>query len=161
MAKKPVDEHRTVQFRFALRDDVPTVVSLLVDDVLGAGRESADESGMEVYFKAFDEMESQGGNHYLLAVDLDDSILGCLQITVLPGLSRSGMKRAQIEGVRVARTARGLGIGSKLMNKAHAIAQENDCGLVQLTTDRAREDALRFYEALGYENSHHGLKYLL
>jgi len=148
----------TVVFRYAGREDVSTIVALLADDILGASRESDNDLAADIYYSAFDDMQTQNGNHYLLAVDQNDAILGCIQLTLIPGLSRAGMKRAQIEGVRVAKSARGHGIGGKLMNEAHKIALENGCGLVQLTTDRTRDDALRFYEELGYENSHHGLK---
>ncbi|MEE8351575.1 MAG: GNAT family N-acetyltransferase [Rhodospirillales bacterium] len=148
-----------VLFRFANRNDVPTIAALLADDVLGLEREDTGGQNGDVYLKAFDDMEAQGGNHYLLAVHGDDdTILGCLQIILIPGLSRTGMKRAQVEGVRVAKTARRLGIGNLLMAEVHKIALEESCGLVQLTTDHSRADTLRFYEGLGYENTHHGLK---
>ena len=160
MASDDQGRHDDISFRYAQREDVTGVVALLADDILGAAREGKGGNDEDIYLKAFDEMQAQGGNHYLLAVDAQDQILGCIQITLIPGLSRSGMKRAQIEGVRVAKSARGLGLGSSLMQEAHTIARKNDCGLVQLTTDRARDDALRFYESMGYENSHHGLKLL-
>jgi len=161
MKTEGMGEQDAVRFRFAERDDVPSVVALLADDVLGSKREGTDRQDMGVYLKAFDEMEAQGGNRYLLAVDQDDTILGCVQIVLIPGLSRTGMKRAQVEGVRVAKSARSLGIGSRLMAEVHAIALRQGCGLIQLTTDRSRADAHRFYESLGYENSHHGLKLAL
>ncbi len=161
METKGLNKRDAVRFRFAGRDDVPSIVAMLADDVLGSDREETDRRDEGVYLKAFDEMEAQGSNQYLLAVDQDDNILGCVQIILIPGLSRAGMKRAQIEGVRVAKTARGLGIGSRLVAEVHAIALRQGCGLVQLTTDRSRVDALRFYESLGYENCHHGLKFAL
>ncbi len=161
MKTKVLNKRGAVRFRFAGRVDVPSIVAMLADDVLGSDREETDWRDEGAYLKAFDEMEAQDGNQYLLAVDQDDNILGCIQIILIPGLSRAGMKRAQIEGVRVAKTARGLGIGNRLVAEVHAIALRQGCGLVQLTTDRSRVDALRFYESLGYENSHHGLKFAL
>ena len=155
-----------VQFRFADRDDVTAIVALLADDQLGAGRESVapvDEKG-EVdnpYLTAFEHMAAQGFNKYLLAVDAQGELLGCLQLTLIAGLSRAGMTRAQIEGVRVASHARGQRIGQKLFAEAHDVARREGCGLVQLTTDRVRADALRFYEQLGYENTHNGMKLTL
>ena len=143
-----------IQFRLAEREDIAPIVDLLTNDSLGKGREIAD---LGVYLKAFDDMVAQGDNNYLLATD-GDVILGCLQLTIIAGLSRSGMKRAQIEGVRVSETARGRGIGKQMMEYAHTIAWKKGCGLVQLTTDRFRERSLEFYQSLGYENSHHGLK---
>lgn len=147
-----------IQFRYAERADVPAIVALLSDDVLGAGREQPVGDGIDVYLTAFDAMRAQGNNNYLLAVNAEDEVLGCLQITIIPGLSRSGAKRAQLEGVRVASTARGRGIGHGLFSRAHEIARQEGCSLVQLTTDKSREDALRFYESLGYISSHHGMK---
>ncbi len=149
----------SVRFRFAGPDDVAAIVALLADDALGQGREVDQDQA--VYLKAFGEMETQSQNKYLLAVDQNDDIQGCVQISVIAGLSRSGMKRAQLEGIRVADAARGQGIGRQLMSEAHAIAKNWGCGLVQLTTDRARRDALRFYENLGYRKSHHGMKLTL
>ncbi len=146
----------TFSFRFAESGDVPANVALLANDSLGAGREIAGDP--DVYSKAFDEMEAQANNKYLLAIDPDDAILGCVQITGIAGLSRSGVKRAQLEGIRVLDTARGRGIGALLMARAHEIALDWGCRLVQLTTDRSRADALRFYQGLGYRKSHHGMK---
>jgi len=147
-----------VNFRFAARDDVAGVVALLADDELGAGREAVDDQAMAGYLAAFDAMQAQGGNKYLLAVGKGGDLLGCVQITLIPGLSRAGMTRAQLEGVRVAASARGQGMGGLLLAEAHAIAAAEGCALVQLTTDRRRDDALRFYEQLGYDNSHNGMK---
>ncbi len=147
-----------MQFRFAERDDIPAIVALLADDELGARRERPSLADEGVYQQAFDLMAVQGFNKYLLAIDTDGALLGCLQITFISGLSRAGMKRALLEGVRVATAARGQGIGRRLFTEAHAIAKREGCGLVQLTTDRMRADALRFYEQLGYENSHNGMK---
>ena len=150
-----------IHFRFAKQEDVSSIVAMLADDVLGSKREQESQQGEDTYLKAFEEMQAQAHNNYLLALDVNDAILGCLQLTIIPGLSRAGTKRAQIEGVRVLKTARGLGIGKKMMDEAHAIARQQGCGLVQLTTDRSRKDAHRFYEELGYEKSHHGLKLAL
>jgi len=147
-----------VQFRFAEREDIPAIVALLADDELGARRERPSPADEGVYLDTFDLMAAQGFNKYLLAVDGQDVLLGCLQITIISGLSRAGMKRAQLEGVRVATAARGQGIGRQLFTEAHDIAKREGCGLVQLTTDRMRADALRFYEQLGYENTHNGMK---
>lgn len=149
-----------IRFRQARRDDVPAIAALLADDVLGTERESPDENA---YLKAFGDMQAQGGNQYLVAVDSDGdgNILGCAQLVIIPGLSRTGMKRALVEGVRVAAAARGQGIGKRLMAEIHAIAAAEGCGLVQLTTDRARDAALGFYQRLGYVHSHHGMKLAL
>ena len=161
MTTKGLSKQNAVRFRFAVRNDVPAIVALLAGDDLGIGREKTNRRDEGVYLKAFEEMEAQGGNQYLLAVDEEDKILGCAQIVLIPGLSRSGMKRAQVDGVRVAQSARGAGLGKLMMAEVHAIALSYGCGLVQLTTDRSRAEAHRFYEQLGYENTHHGLKLAL
>ncbi len=158
---RDVNKATRVRFRKAERPDIPALVAMLADDQLGSGREATEAKDIGIYLRAFDDMQAQQGNDYLLAVDTDDNILGCAQLVLIPGLSRSGMKRAQIEGVRVVVEARGLGIGRRLLQEARAIAEDNGCGLIQLTTDRVRTEALGFYKSLGYEKSHWGLKLAL
>jgi ribosomal protein S18 acetylase RimI-like enzyme len=143
--------------RVARREDVPSIVTLLADDPIGAGRERNTDPVPEAYWRAFDEMAAQPGN-MLLVADADGAVVGCLQLTMIPGLSRIGTKRAQIEGVRVASSRRGGGIGEALMRHAIERARSAGCGLVQLTSDKARLDARRFYERLGFVASHVGLK---
>jgi GNAT superfamily N-acetyltransferase len=148
----------TVTFQEATVDDLPQVVRLLAQDPLGAQRERPEQPLPQAYRNAFDRMRGQPGNRILLAVEPSGAVVGCLQLTVLHGLSRQGLTRAQIEGVRVARDRRGLGIGEGLMRHAIALARREGCGLVQLTTDRRRADAHRFYERLGFVASHLGMK---
>jgi ribosomal protein S18 acetylase RimI-like enzyme len=81
-----------------------------------------------------------------------------LQLTFIPGLSRTGVWRGQIESVRVAKSARGTGLGSDFIEWAVARCAARGCGLVQLTSDKSRRDAIRFYEKLGFVASHEGLK---
>ena len=140
--------------REAIQTDLAVIAALLADDGLGRGRESSDP---EVYRRAFDRMQSQPGNVYLVAEENGD-LLACLQYTVIHGLSRAGASRAQIEGVRVSAAHRGRGLGETIVNAAIARARADGCTLVQLTTDRSRTDALRFYERLGFVASHHGMK---
>lgn len=130
---------------------------MLADDGLGKGREKPADPLHPAYCDAFDRMAAQPGNYYLLA-EIDGKIAGCLQITVIHGLSRTGMSRGQIEGVRVAASRRGQGVGEALFREAIVRARAAGCGLVQLTTDKARSDALRFYERLGFTASHEGMK---
>lgn len=144
-------------FRTATRDDLPAIVRMLADDGLGKGREQPVDPLPKAYGDAFDRMAAQPGNDYLLA-EIDGEVAGCLQLTVIHGLSRTGVSRAQIEGVRVAGSHRGRGIGEALFREAIRRAREAGCGLVQLTTDKARPDALRFYEKLGFTASHEGMK---
>lgn len=134
--------------------DVGAIVGLLSDDGLGRGRE---RPGDPAYARAFAAMSAQPGNVYLVAEEAGE-ITGCLQFTLIHGLSRTGASRAQIEGVRVRAEMRGRKIGEALFNAAFARAREQGCSLVQLTTDRQRADALRFYERLGFSASHWGMK---
>ncbi len=143
-----------VTIREAEGSDLPAIAALLADDGLGRGRESGD---MDVYRAAFERMQAQAGNVYLLAV-VDGFVAGCLQYTAIHGLSRAGATRAQIEGVRVSAAFRGQGIGEAMMEAAIARARGDGCGLMQLTTDKSRVDAHRFYERLGFAASHEGMK---
>lgn len=149
-----------MEFRKANKNDVYAIVRLLADDELGSQRERFEEPLPSTYYDAFDAVESQTGNEIILAVE-NDKVIGCLQLTIIPGLARQGMKRAQIEGVRVDREYRGKKIGEQLFKKAIALAKSEECGLVQLTTDKKRGDAHRFYDKLGFSASHEGMKLIL
>lgn len=146
-----------MEFRKATEKDLYEIVRLLADDELGAQRERFEEPLPFAYYEAFHAIESQIGNQIILAV-ADEKVLGCLQLTIIPGLARQGMKRAQIEGVRIDRNYRGKRIGEKLVEEAILIAKAERCGMVQLTTDKQRGDAHRFYERLGFSASHEGMK---
>jgi ribosomal protein S18 acetylase RimI-like enzyme len=143
--------------RSARRRDVPAIVRLLADDPLGAQRELVEDPVADVYLRAFDEMAGQPANQLLVAVNEDD-VIGCLQLTIITGLSRRGMRRAQLEGVRVSSMHRGAKVGERLVLEAIARARAAGCGLVQLTSDVSRVDAKRFYERLGFEATHVGMK---
>ena len=147
-----------ISIREAQPDDLPAIVALLADDPLGQAREDPAELG--AYRRAFDEIAAQAGNTILVA-EIGGAVVGCLQLTVIPGLSRRGMKRGQIEGVRIAAGQRGRKLGERLMGEAIGRARAAGCGLVQLTTDASRPDAHRFYERLGFAASHFGMKLML
>jgi ribosomal protein S18 acetylase RimI-like enzyme len=149
-----------ITIRPARRDDVPAIVGLLADDPLGRERETAGDPLPAAYWQAFDDIAAQGGNVVLVA-ERAGAVVGCLQLTVIPGLSRRGMKRGLIEAVRVGAACRGLGLGERLVRHAIEISREAGCGLVQLTTDKSRGDAHRFYERLGFVASHLGMKLAL
>lgn len=141
-------------FRPATRADVPAVVALLADDVLGRGRESAE---LAPYLAAFDAMQAEGGNQ-LIVGEAGDQVLATYQLTVISGLSLSAARRAQIEAVRVDASLRGQGAGAALMADAEARARAAGATLMQLTSNASRTDAHRFYERLGYAPSHIGFK---
>ena len=149
-----------MEFRKAKEEDLHSIVRLLADDQLGAQRERFEDPLPTAYYDAYKAIESQDGNQIILAVE-NQQVIGCLQLIIIPGLARQGMKRAQIEGVRVDQHHRGKKIGEKLFENAISIATSENCGMVQLTTDKQRNDAHRFYEKLGFTASHEGMKLIL
>jgi ribosomal protein S18 acetylase RimI-like enzyme len=146
--------------RPARRAEVPVVVALLADDPLGRSREAVGDPLPDAYWRAFDDIAAQNGNALLVA-ERAGTVVACLQLTIIPGLSRRGVKRGQIEAVRVSAACRGLGIGERLVRHAIEIARGEGCGLVQLTSDNTRPDAHRFYERLGFVSTHVGMKLAL
>ncbi|WP_371748991.1 N-acetyltransferase family protein [Aquihabitans sp. G128] len=141
-------------FRRADDADLAAVVALLADDDLGAEREGSD---LAPYREAFAEIDADP-RHLLLVGDLGGEVVACLQLTVLPCLTHGGRRRSQVEGVRVRGDQRGAGVGRQLLRHAIAWSIEQGCGVVQLTTDKRRPEALRFYEQLGFVATHEGLK---
>lgn len=146
-----------MNFRMATIEDVKDIVALLADDELGKTRERSSDTVDAEYILSFKDINAQTGNQILLTVE-DETVIGCLQLTFIPTLARSGMKRALIEGVRVHKGHQKKGIGRALFEEAIRLSKENDCGLVQLTTDKRRSDAHAFYEKLGFEITHEGMK---
>jgi len=153
---------RAVQlaFRTATAADLPDIVRLLADDHLGATRERYSDPLPESYGKAFEALR-QIGSEVILALDGQGTIIGCLQLMILPGLGQQGRWRAQIEAVRIASPLRGQGLGAPLIRHAVDRARERGCRSVQLTADNSREGAHRFYERLGFKASHVGMKLAL
>ena len=140
--------------RRATAGDVPAIVALLADDPLGATREGTDPAAYAPAFAAVDADPA----HLLVVADDGGVVVGTLQLSFLPGLSRGGALRAQVEGVRVAAGARGRGLGESMLRWCADEARRRGAALVQLTTDARRPDARRFYERLGYVASHVGMK---
>lgn len=152
------DSGTKLAFREAQYNDLPAIVELLSDDALGATRDGAHH--MPAYEAALRAVHAQQGNSVIVAV-MEDQVVGVLQLTLIPGLSRGGMLRAQIESVRVSSQHRRHNIGKALFEHAINRARDAGCGLVQLTSDKQRTDAIRFYESLGFIASHEGLKLAL
>jgi GNAT superfamily N-acetyltransferase len=147
-----------IELRRAVAGDLPAIVRLIAADQLGSSRETlTDGEGVRPYaiaFKAIDDDPAQ-----LLVVGTDGGEPVCtMQLSFIPGLARRGALRAQIEAVRVAEEYRGAGLGSAMLEWAIAEARRRGCALVQLTTDKSRADAHRFYERLGFVPSHLGMK---
>lgn len=150
----------TVKHRFANESDLQAVIAMLADDEIGARRETPEADKRDGYLRAWEDMRQDQFNRLLVA-EVEDELVGVLQLTFISGLSRGGMKRAQIEGVRVKREWRGQAIGSELVRAAIGLAKAGGCGLVQLTTDKRRHRANDFYEALGFAATHEGMKLVL
>ena len=147
-------------FRTATADDLPTIIAMIADDQLGQGRDSASLPLDQRYLDAFAAIE-RDPNQRLVVAEQQGIVIGCMQITFIPGLSRRGAWRGQIESVRVARSKRGGGIGTAMFEWAIAECRRHGCNLVQLYTDKSRKDAHRFYERLGFKASHEGMKLAL
>ncbi len=146
-----------VNIRSARRDEVPQIVALLADDKLGAQREEFKNPLPQIYYDAFDAIAESPDNEMLIA-ESDGEIVGCLQLTFIPGLSRRGALRGQIESVRVSASHRGGGFGRLMFEWAIERCRERGCQTVQLTADKSRADPHRFYESLGFVASHQGMK---
>ncbi len=143
-----------VTFRAGCRDEVPAVLALLRDDMLGVAREG-DE--LAPYLAAWDAMQAEAANHLIVGLT-GDRVVACYQITFITGLSLHAARRAQIEGVRVHPDLRGQGLGAALIRDAESRARAAGCKLLQFTTNRSRQDAHRFYDRLGFTPSHIGYK---
>ncbi|KPH99161.1 GCN5-related N-acetyltransferase [Actinobacteria bacterium OV450] len=141
--------------RPATEEDLPAIVAMLADDPLGATRESPDD--LTPYMKAFRRLADDPHQHVVVAVR-GDRVVGTLQLTIVPGLSRKGATRSIIEGVRVHADERGGGLGTRFIQWAVERSRREHCQLVQLTSDMTRTDAHRFYERLGFTASHIGFK---
>jgi|GEM_PF-162363 len=145
------------QVRRAVQADLPAIVAMLADDELGSTREAPDAATDDRYAAAFAAIDADP-NQALVVLDDAGSVVGCLQLTFIPGLSLHGAWRGQIEAVRVVTSRRGEGLGRIMLNWAIAESRRRGCTLVQLTTNKVRIDALRFYRSLGFVDSHEGLK---
>jgi GNAT superfamily N-acetyltransferase len=148
---------QTLKFRLAQERDLYDILRLIAQDKLGSKREILSDPPPESYQNAFKEMKSQKDNNFVVALQ-NQIIVGCYQFTIIYGISRGGASRAQIESVRVEEKLRGTGIGRRMMLDAIDRARDSGCQLVQLTTDKTRPDAHRFYDQLGFVASHVGYK---
>jgi GNAT superfamily N-acetyltransferase len=147
-----------LEIRPAAEKDIPAIVAMLADDPLGAQRESPDD--LAPYLAAFKRLTDDPNQHLMVAVR-EEHVVGTLQLTIIPGLSRRGALRSVIEAVRIHADERGSGLGTQLIEWAIAESRRQNCQLVQLTSDSSRTDAHRFYERLGFTPSHVGFKLAL
>lgn len=147
-----------LNMRLAKQSDILAIRALLADDHLGKTREVEGSLGLEKYTKAFAAIQASPDNELWVAEQGED-LVGTYQVTYIPYLSRGGNLRCLIEAVRTQSNKRGQGIGKQMMEFALEQAKQRGCGMAQLTTDKSRTDAHRFYESLGFKNTHEGMKF--
>ena len=151
---------RLLTYRHAVAADLPLIIGLIVEDsVIDSGDDAADAMHAD-YTMALAAIEADP-NQEMFVVELGGKPVGCFQLSYLPGLMRRGMWRGQIEAVHVSADRRNLGLGTQMMRWALERCREKGCGMVQLTSNKKRTDAHRFYERLGFLKSHEGFKYYL
>ncbi len=150
----------SLSFREAATPDLPTIIAILADDDFGRGRENASLPLDQAYVNAFHAIVTDPHQHLIL-VEQEGEIAGFFQLSFIPGLSRKGAWRGNIESVRVVKSLRGKGIGEAMIRHAIALCREKGCATVQLTSDKQRNAAHRFYGRLGFVASHEGFKLAL
>jgi len=146
-----------LNFRRATENDILNLVNLLADDDLGSQREDISMPLNQSYIDAFHSIDKDPNNE-LTVVESNTAMIGMLQLTFIPYLTHTGSWRCQIEGVRIAGNYRGKGLGSEFISWAIKRAKEKNCRIVQLTSDKQRPGALKFYESLGFAATHEGFK---
>ena len=146
-----------ILFRPARREDIPSVIRMLADDDLGSQRERYEDPLPEPYYVAFEQIGNDP-NHELIVAERNGEVIGTLHLMFLPSVSYQGGLRAQVESVRVDKRFQSQGIGSEMMRWVVERAKQRGAHMVQLTTHKTRVDAHRFYERLGFEGSHLGMK---
>lgn len=146
-----------MKFRKATENDLPSIVDMIADDELGKQRENFEIPIPDEYLKAFKKIDSDE-NQELIVVENNNEIIGTLQLSFIQYLTYRGGIRAQIEAVRIRKGQRGMGLGKKMFKWAIDRAREREAHLLQLTTDKKRPNAIKFYEDLGFISSHEGMK---
>lgn len=147
----------SVSFRQATANDLPELVRMLADDPLGQKREDSTTPLNHAYIHAFEQIDSDPNNQLIVA-ETRQQVVGMLQLTFIPCLTHTGSWRCLVEAVRIDKNYRNKELGKTLLQWAIHRAQEKGCNLVQLTSDKQRPDALRFYQSLGFEATHEGFK---
>ncbi|NMH87020.1 GNAT family N-acetyltransferase [Flavivirga algicola] len=147
-----------MKFRKATKKDVSAIIEMLVDDELGKQRENFQDPPAPEYLQAFSKIDSDENQELVVVEDENLEIIGTLQLTFIQYLTYCGGVRAQIEAVRIKKDKRGLGIGKKMFEWAIHRAKERKAHVLQLTTDKRRPKAIKFYNDLGFVQSHEGMK---
>lgn len=145
-------------FRQAKREDVVEIVRMLANDKLGKLRENFKEPLPDPYYVAFENINNDGNQELIVLEDENGALIGTLQLSFIQYLTYQGGIRAQIEAVRIREDFRGKGIGEKMCMWAIERAQARKAHVIQLTTNKKRLEALRFYEKLGFKATHEGMK---
>ncbi len=146
-----------LKYRLATAADIPTIIDMLADDPIGSSREKNETAAEEQYLAAFEKLAADP-NQELTVVELDGVIVATFQLSFIQYLTHGGSLRAQVEAVRTNSAYRGRGIGTKVFEYIIARAKARQCAILQLTSDKRRTDAIRFYEALGLAATHEGMK---
>ncbi|MFD0861250.1 GNAT family N-acetyltransferase [Sungkyunkwania multivorans] len=147
-----------MKFRQAIADDIISIVKMITDDKLGSQRENFKVPLPKAYRQAFEKISNDPNQELIVLESEHQEIIGTLQLSFIQYLTYQGGIRAQIEAVRVRKDHRGLGLGKKMFEWAIARAKERDAHVLQLTTDKKRPEAIKFYEGLGFRPSHEGMK---
>ncbi|MGH6908688.1 MAG: GNAT family N-acetyltransferase [Phenylobacterium sp.] len=147
-----------ITIREARREDVAAIVRLLADDHLGVGREVVSDPPLAAYFEAFEKVAADPRNLLAVAENTGGQVVGTMQMTFIPGLSNQGAELALVEAVRVESGLRGQGLGQVMIGWALDEARRRGCRAIELFTHASRVDAQRFYEKLGFEKSHAGMR---
>ncbi|MEM9243963.1 MAG: GNAT family N-acetyltransferase [Pseudomonadota bacterium] len=140
--------------------DLPAIIWLLQQDEFGKTREQASENIDQRYLEAFDKINNDP-NQYLMVVEMDNQIIGTCHLTILPSLTFTGATRMQIEAVRVRAQYRGQNIGAWMINEAIDYGKANGATIIQLTSNKQRQEAIKFYKKLGFKATHQGMKLYL
>ena len=150
--------NKALIFRKATEGDIPDIIKMLADDVLGSKREDYKLPLPKSYYDAFQNILQDKNQELIILESFNKEIIGTLQLTFIQYLTYRGGLRAQIEAVRIHKKFRGMGLGKKIFKWAIKRSIDKGAHLVQLTTDRQRPDAIEFYKALGFKDSHMGMK---
>jgi len=147
-----------MKFRKANKEDVYEIVKMIANDKLGKLREKFKDPLPEIYYTAFDNITNDKNQELIVVENEEREVIGTLQLSFIQYLTYQGGIRAQIEAVRIREDQRGKGIGEKMFIWAIQRAKQRNAHLIQLTTDKKRPEAVRFYEKLGFVPSHEGMK---
>ncbi len=147
-----------MKFRPATSEDLSKIVHMIADDELGKSRENFQNPLPKEYLLAYSNIESDKNQELIVVEDDEDEIIGTLQLSFIQYLTYRGGVRAQIEAVRIRKDKRGIGLGKQMFEWAIQRAKKRKAHLLQLTTDKKRPKAIKFYEDLGFISSHEGMK---